>query len=161
MAVGTAAAIVGGAIIAGGAYSAYSQAKGGQQQAKSIERQAAFNAEVYEQQASMIQEKKKIQDTQYLRAASRMRGSITASAAGKGFLMSGSPLAILIDSESQLQFDKAIDDYNLDVERNFALSGATATRFAGQEQARLSRATGYSNAFSTLLNTAGTVFSRG
>src|SRR3990172_4138920 len=118
MAVGTAAAIVGGAIIAGGAYSAYSQAKGGQQQAKSIERQAAFNAEVYEQQA------KKIQDTQYLRAASRMRGSITASAAGKGFLMSGSPLAILIDSESQLQFDKAIDDYNLDVERNFALSGA-------------------------------------
>src|SRR3989304_7268566 len=101
MAVGTAAAIVGGAIIAGGAYSAYSQAKGGQQQAKGIERQAAFNAEVYEQQASMIQEKKKLQDYQYLRASAQMRGKAVASAAGKGLLLSGSPMAMLIDSETQ------------------------------------------------------------
>ena len=148
-------------MLASSAYSAYSSQQAGQQQAKGIERQAAFNAQVYEQQASMIQEKKKIQDYQYLRAAARMRGSITASTAGKGLQMSGSPLAILVDSESQLQFDKAIEDYNLDVEKNFALSGATATRFSGSEQSRLAKATGNSNAFSTILSSASSYYSRG
>ena len=130
-------------------------AKAGQQEAKGIERQAAFNAEVYEQQATMIQEKKKLQDYQYLRASAQMRGKAVASAAGKGLLLSGSPMAMLIDSETQMLFDKAIGDYNLDVERNYALSGATASRMQGTEQAKLAKAKGYSNAFSTIMNTTG------
>lgn len=156
MAVGTAALIT-GAVVAGGIGTSLIQASAGRKEAKGIERQAAFNAQVYEQQASMIEEKKKIQDYQYLREATRRRGAISARTAGKGLLLSGSPLAVMIDSESQLLFDKAIEDYNLDVEKNFALSGATATRFSGQEQSRLAKTRGYSNAFSTVLNT-GAIF---
>ena len=140
-------------IIGAGALSATTQVMGANQQAKSMERQANYNAQIYEQQAGMITEKKKIQDYQFLRQAASARGSIVAGAAGKGFNMGGSPLAILIDNETQMQFDKAIGDYNLDIERNYALSGATNTRQQGAIDARNTRTAGYSNAFSTILNT--------
>lgn len=150
MAVGTTTAAL---LVAGGAFSAGTAIIGGHQQAKSIQQQARFNAEVYDQQAQMVLEKKKIQDYQYNRNAARARGSIIAATAGKGFNMGGSPLAILADNESQMLFDKAIADYNLDVEANYAMSGATYYRQTGAAQSRLARYTGYSNAFSTMLNT--------
>lgn len=153
MAVGTTAAVLGGLAIAGGVTSAVMQAKAGQAQAKSVVRQGEFNAQIYEQQAEMIKEKKKIQDYQFNRQAALVRGAIVSRTAGKGLLLSGSPLAILIDNESQMQFDKAIEDYNLDVESNFAKSGAIQQRATGAEQAKLAKSTGYSNAFSTLMNT--------
>lgn len=137
-----------------GALTAVNQAKAGKQQASAVQRQGEFNAQVYEQQAQMVLEKKKINEAQYLRNKKRASGSIVAGAAGKGFQFSGSPLAVLTDVETQLGFDRDIENYNLDVERNFALSGASFQRETGRQQAALSRATGYSNAFSTILNTA-------
>lgn len=153
MALGTASAL----LLAGGAFSATTQLMGAGQQAKSIQRQANYNAEIYEQQAGMITEKKRIQDYQFLRDSNRARGSIVAATAGKGLKMGGSPLAILIDNETQMQFDKAIADYNLDVERNYAKSGAINTRQQGAIDARNTRMAGYTNAFSTILNTGAQV----
>lgn len=152
MAIGTTAAL----LLAGGAASATMSVMGGQTQAKSIQKQAEYNASIYDQQGQMIQEKKKIQDYQFNREAARARGSIIAGTAGKGLMLSGSPLAILIDNESQMQFDKAIGDYNLDIEANYARSGAINTREQGIQNARAARFSGYSNAFSTLLNTGAT-----
>jgi hypothetical protein len=153
MALGTTAAL----LIAGGAFSATTQAAGGQAEAKNIKKQAEYNAQIYDQQGQMIIEKKKIQDYQFNRQAASLRGSIIAGTAGKGFNLGGSPLAILIDNETQMQFDKAIGDYNLDVEANYARSGAINTRQQGIQQSRLARYKGYSNAFSTLLNTGATI----
>lgn len=147
--VGTATAL----LIAGGAASAGMSVAGGQTQSKNIKKQAEANAQIYEQQAGMVLEKKKISDYQFSRDAGRIRGSIVASAAGKGLFLSGSPAAILADNESQMQFDKAIEDYNLNVERNYALSGAQNTRAQGAMNARAARSAGYMQAFSTLLNT--------
>ncbi len=149
MPIGTTAAL----LIAGGSFTAATQIGAGKAQAKSIQRQSEYNAQIYDQQATMIQEKKKIQDYQFNRERARARGAITASSAGKGFLLSGSPLAILADTESQLLFDQAIGKYNLDIEQNFAKSGATNTRESGAAQSRLAKFTGYSNAFSTILST--------
>ena len=149
MAVGT------GTVVGLGILAAGSQILAGQKQAKSIERVGEFNAQVYEQQAGMILEQKRLQDYQYNRFAARTRGSLIARTAGKGLNLSGSPLAILIDNESQMLLDKAVGDYNLDVQSNYAKSGALASRYAGREQGRLARFTGYSNAFSTALNTTG------
>lgn len=137
-----------------GAFTAMNQAKAGQQQGKALQRQGEFNAQVYEQQGQMVLEQKKINEAQYLRNRKRAASSIVAGAAGKGFAFSGSPLAVAVDVETQLGFDKAIEDYNLDVERNRAISGAAYHRDTGRQQAALARATGYSNAFSTILNTA-------
>lgn len=140
-------------LMAGGAFSATTQIGAAGAQAKNIKRQAEYNAQVYEQQAELIKEKKKIQEYQFNRQAARARSAIVAKTAGKGFLLSGSPLAVLVDNETQMQFDKAIGDYNLDIERNYALSGATNTRQQGAAQSRLARYGGYTNAFTTLLNT--------
>ena len=149
MAIGTASALM----LAGGAFSATSSIIGAQQQAKAITKQAEYNAQVNEQQGAMIREKKKIQEYQFNRDAARMRGSIISRTAGKGLNLSGSPLAILVDNESQMQFDKAIADYNLDIEQNYATSGAGYMRATGSAQSRLARMSGYSNAFTTILNT--------
>lgn len=149
MAVATTTAL----LMAGGALSAGASIMGANSQAKSIQKQAEYNAQVYGQQAAMVMEKKKIQDYQFNRQAAQIRGSIVSKTAGKGFRLSGSPLAILIDNETQMQFDKAIGDYNLDIERNFALSGAANTLEQGATSARNTRFAGYTNAFSTILNT--------
>ena len=149
MALGTTAAL----LLAGGAFSATTQVMGANTQAKAIQKQAEYNAQVYGQQADMVAEQKRIQDYQFNRQAARLRGSIIAKTAGKGLMLGGSPLAILVDNESQMQFDKAIADYNLDVNRNYALSGADYYRQSGKIQSRAARFGGYSNAFSTMLNT--------
>ena len=149
MALGTTAAL----LIGAGAATSTMQVMGANQQAKGIQRQAEYNAQIYEQQAANILEKKKIQEYQFNRQAAQVRGSVIAKTAGKGFNLGGSPLAILIDNETQMQYDKAIEDYNLDIEANYARSGASYQRQTGAMQARLARAQGYSNAFSTMLNT--------
>jgi len=152
MAIGTTTAL----LVAGGV-SAGASILAGNAQAKNIQKQAEYNAQIYDQQAAMIQEKKKIQDYQFNREAARVRGSIISRTAGKGLMLSGSPLAVLIDNETQMQFDKAVGDYNLNIERNYAMSGATNMRETGRSQSALARFTGYTNAFSTLLNTGTTI----
>lgn len=149
MAIGTTSAL----LLAGGTFAASSAVMAGNAQAKNIQKQASYNAEIYDQQATMIKEKKKIQEYQFNRDAARARGSIISKTAGKGFNMGGSPLAILIDNETQMQFDKAIMDYNLDVEANYAQSGATNTMQQGYNASRVASYSGYSNAFTTMLNT--------
>lgn len=149
MAVGTASAL----LLAGGAFAGGSSVMAGQAQSKAIKNQGEYNAKVYEQQAEVIKEQKKISDFQFNRQAASIRGSIVAKTAGKGLLLSGSPLAILADTESQLLFDKAIGDYNSKIQENLATSGAGYYRASAAADARLARYSGYSNAFSTLLST--------
>lgn len=153
MAVATSTALA-TAVVASGAFSAMSSAKGGRQQAKSFADQAEYNAQIYDMQGAMIQEKKKIQDYQNSRQIGRMRSSIISKTAGKGFTFSGTPLAVMADNESQMLFDQAISDYNLSVERNYASSAASNLRYGGASQARLAKTQGLTNAFSTVLNTA-------
>ena len=147
MAIGTASLLM-----AGGGFSAASSMIGGEMQASAIEKQAKYNSTVYGQQAEMIKAQKNIQDVQFNRQAASARGSIIAQTAGKGLALSGSPLAILIDNETNMQFDKAIADYNLDIERNYALSAAENTRVQGANDAKAARFGGYSNGFLNALN---------
>lgn len=149
MAVGTTAAL----LIGGAAFSAGSSIMGANNQAKAIEKQAEYNAQIYEQQGTMIQEQKKLSEYQFNRNRARARGSIKASAAGKGFELGGSPMSILIDNETQMLFDEAINNYNLDISANYAKSAAASTRQAGLINSRATRYSGYTNAFSTILNT--------
>lgn len=154
MAVGTATAL----LVAGTAFAATTKIMAGNAQAKSIKKQTEYNAQIYEQQASMIQEKKKIQDYQFNRQAAFARGLTISKTAGKGLLLSGSPLAILADNETQMQFDKAIGDYNLDVEVGYARSGAAYQRETGFQQAKLAKVKGYTNAFSGILSAGSQMF---
>ena len=145
--------IAGSVLLGAGAFSATTQVVGANQQAKAIQKQAEYNAQVYGQQAEMVKEQKNIQDKQFARQLARTRSSIVSKTAGKGFLLSGSALAIIADTESEMLFDKSIMDYNNATQRNYALSGANYYRQQGAINSRLTRASGYGNAFSTVLNT--------
>jgi len=160
MAVGT-AAILGTTALAAGGFSAFSQIKAGKQQSSNLLYQGNFNSQVYDQQAQMILEKKKLQEYQFGRARGQAQGAVISHTAGAGFEFGGSPMAIAVDNETQMLLDQAVGNYNLDIERNYALSAATASTYEAGQQAKLARTTGYTNAFSTILNTGTNIFLAG
>ena len=144
-------------LLASGGISAASSIMGGEMSAKAAEQQAEYNAKLYGQQANMVTEKKKVHDYQYGRMFGQAMGANVAATAGKGLTMSGSPMAIMADTQSQILFDQAIGDYNLDVERNVALQNAEQARRVGEQEARQARIGGYTNAFTTMLSTGADV----
>jgi len=132
--------------------SAATQIAAGKSQAKQYQYEGAYNAEVYRQQAELAEQQKKVEEFQANRSIARARGTLTARAGGSGLLLSGSPLAIMIDNESLMQYDKAIGQYNLEVKKRYAQSGARFSEYMGEQKAKASIFSGYSNAFQSILS---------
>jgi hypothetical protein len=147
------ALVAAGAMIGLGAMAAYGQVQSGKAESKYLKQQGEYNAQVYEQQAEMIQHQKKLEEYRYNRQAARIRGANVARAGGAGILLSGSPAAIMVDNETQIELDKMTGQYGLEVDRRRVQSGAEWSRWSGGVQARQAKNTGYMNAFSTLLQT--------
>lgn len=108
------------------------QNKEAKRNASAIETETAYNAGVYRQQAGMVEQQKQLKAAQDARAIRFAAGKTTAMAAAKGIEMSGSPIAILIDTVTQMEMDKAITSYNYDVEKTALESQAQATEFKGR-----------------------------
>lgn len=143
------------AVVGAGTFKAISQIQQGKAESKAIRQQTDYNSQIYLQQAEMIQQQKKLQAYQDDRSRARLRGSIIARSAGGGFKFGGSPAALLVDAESQMLMDKRIGQYNYDVQKSYAESQAESLKFSGYSQAYLAKRRGYTNAFSTALNTVG------
>ncbi len=133
-------------------YQSNQQQEAGKAQGADLKRQGEYNAQVYEQQGQMVLEQKKLKDYQNKRLRGRAQGAIVSKTAGKGLDFGGSPMAVLIDNESQMLLDNAVENYNLDVQRNYALSAAKYSRETGFNQSQLAIQTGKTNSYSTLLN---------
>lgn len=123
----------------------------GRQKGKEIETQAEYNALVYEEQAEMIEAQKGLEAYQYTRAIRKMSGTAIARTAKAGLLFSGSPVAAMIDTETQMLLDKMIGQYNLDVQKRYVLSGAAEYRRQGKISSKAAIFAGYSDAFTSLL----------
>lgn len=127
------AAIV-GLGVAGGATSMLGgimQNQEAKRNASAIQDEAAYNAGVYRQQSGMVEQQKQLKAQQDARAIRFAEGKTTAMAAAKGIEMSGSPIAILIDTVTQMELDKAITSYNYDIEKYSLESKAQATESRG------------------------------
>lgn len=109
--------------------------------------EAKYNAGLYEQKAGIIDMQKSLEAGQYNRAKGQLAGKSIARTAKAGFEMSGSPMAVMIDSLTQLELDKAIGQYNLETQKRYAQ--ATADEY--KRRGRASMTAAYSNAFSTIL----------
>jgi hypothetical protein len=109
--------------------------------------EAKYNAVLMERQAQNIEVQKSIESNQYDRAKGQLVGKAVAHTAKSGFQLSGSPLAMMIDSLTQLQMDKAVGQYNLNVQKQTALLTADQYRRGG----KTAEMAGYSNAFATTL----------
>ena len=121
-----------------GAASAVSQITGGMQakqeaetNAAAIRAESAYNAGVYEQQAGMIEQQKNLKLTQDQRLMRFAQGKHVAVTSAKGLQLSGSALAILNDSMTQMQMDTAITQYNYDVEKYAVKSQGESVRRKG------------------------------
>ena len=121
-------------------------------------REAKYNASIFGKQAEMITAQQGLEGYQYDRAMAKMSGGLTARVAKAGLMMSGSPMAVMIDNQTQMELDKSIGQYNLEVQKRVALSQAEAYKKKGRNAV----ISGFSNAFSTLLTTgAGGAFGSG
>jgi hypothetical protein len=112
--------------------------------------QAKYNAALYGQQAGLIEEQKGLEAMQFARAKRRMAATITARTAKAGLTMSGSPMAVMLDNLAQMEFDEAIGQYNLDIQKTQALGAQSAYGM----QAKQAKRAGYTAGFMTMLSTA-------
>ena len=110
--------------------------------AEAVLSESKYNAAILDQQAGMIEEQKNLRIGQDKRAIRFIQGQTVAMTAHKGIEMSGSPLAILIDTSTQMQMDLAINAYNYDMEKYGVLSQKEATLRKGQTVAAQYRRSG-------------------
>ena len=112
--------------------------------------EAKYNAKIKEEQARMVEAQKGLEAYQYDRAMGRAGGTLRANVGRAGITMSGSPMAVWLDMETQMELDKAVGQYNLEYQKRFNISQAEGY----YRQASNIKFQGYANAFSSLL-TAG------
>lgn len=136
----------GGLFFATAAMNAVSQI--GQGYAQSAEAKA--NASILEAQAGFIDVKKGIEFRQYERMKAKAMGTSMANIAASGLMPSGSPMAVVLDTQTQINIDQAIGQFNLEQEKQYKLSEAESYRRKG----KLARTAGYMGAFSSLLQGA-------
>jgi len=156
-------ALQAGTQIAGG----FMQKREAEHNASAIRSEAEYNAGVYKQQAGMIENQKQLKKMQDERMIRFAMGQTVATAASKGLQMSGSALAVLNDTMTQLEMDKAITQYNYDVEKTAVLSQAeSVTRRGNTLAARYLREgdtavfAGIAGGLTTLMGTAAYVSQR-
>lgn len=125
---------------------------GGYAKAREAERSSEYNAKVYEQQAKMIEAQKKLEAGQYSRKIGRARGKAIARTAKAGLMLSGSPMAVIVDTETQMLLDMSVGQYNLEAKKRYATSGAAEYGRQGRSSARLNIFSGFTSAFTTLLS---------
>lgn len=90
-----------------------------------------YNANVYNAQANMIDDKKVLAGQEHDRAIRHLEGATTVAVAGSGYDMSGSFLEVMNDTLTQAYLDKEKELYNLEVEKTLAKSSASESRRQG------------------------------
>jgi len=115
--------------------------------AKNESTEAKYNAKIKTEQAGMIENKKALVGTQWDRDIGRAGGTFVSNVAYAGIEMTGSPMAAFLDMTTQMEMDKEIELYNLEVEKHGVLSEAEGYR----KESKTAMQKGYINTFSNLL----------
>lgn len=110
--------------------------------------EAKLNATIIEGKAGLIDVKKGIENVQYERMKAQVSGKSMANIAKAGIMPGGSPMAVMLDAQTQIGIDQAIGQFNLEQEKRYTLSQAEQARRQGRQAVY----SGYSNAFSTMLS---------
>ena len=113
---------------AGVGMQAYGMIKSGQDAASA----AAYNANLYNQQAAIIETRKGLTREEYDRMIDRLEGETIVAVASSGYDLSGSFLEVMNDTLTQANLDKQKAVYNLEVEKSQARSSAEAASRQGR-----------------------------
>jgi hypothetical protein len=112
-------------------------------------KEAKYNASLAEQQAANVENEKGLTAYQYNRQIGQVAGTTTARIAKSGLTMSGSPMAVMLDTYTQMEMDKRIQINNLETQKQQSLSQAQAYK----RQGKTALFGGYTNAFTSALQT--------
>ena len=125
------------------------------QQGKEARKEANYNADLIEQKAGLIDVQAGLENSQYERLKRRYSGKSVAQTAKSGLEFSGSPMAVWIDTQTQIEMDRMIGQFNFAQQKRFTMEEAASTRRMG----KYTQEAYNSQAFSTLMNTAGKAYS--
>lgn len=110
---------------------------------------------VFDVQSDLVEKEKQLELYRSNRLIGQVMGATRTMTAGKGLTLSGSPMAIMLDTYTQMEIDKRITQsnlemqkYNIAVEKSRTLSQAAAYRRAG----KTALFGGYANAFTQALS---------
>lgn len=117
---------------------------------KAQQAEANYNATLLEGKAGLIDIEKGIEYGQYERLKARTTSTSLANIAKAGIMPQGSAMAVMLDTQKQINIDQAIGQFNLEQQKRYTIAEADQVRRAGKQAVY----TGYSNAFSTLLSGA-------
>lgn len=109
--------------------------------------EANYNATLAEGKANLIGVQQEIEYGQYQRLKGQVQGKSIANIAKAGIYPTGSAAAVMLDAQTQIGIDQAIGQFNYQQEKNY--TKAQADQFRRQGKAAVY--SGYSNAFSTIL----------
>ena len=136
---------------------------------QAAKKEGEYNARIFEQQMGTIdiikdiEEKraetaKNIENKQYQRVKGQVVSTTIARTAKSGLDFGGSPVAVLVDTLTEVGIDQAIGKYNIDIgiaSRVHELEMERTSAFASAAESRrkgiLARNAAYGNAFSTLM----------
>jgi hypothetical protein len=109
--------------------------------------EANYNSEVLQTQKMLVGVEQGIEYGQYQRLKGKTMGKSMAAIGGMGVMNTGSPMAAMIDAQTQINIDQAIGQFNYEREKSYLQSQADAERRRGKAAVR----SGWSNAFGTIL----------
>lgn len=109
--------------------------------------EANANAALLRGKAGLIDIQKDIENGQYQRLKWQTLSSSMASVAGAGLMASGSAMAVMIDTQTQIGIDQAIGQFNFEQQKQYTLAEAEAMK----RQGKAAVSAGWTNAFSTAL----------
>ncbi|MHA2403468.1 MAG: virion core protein, T7 gp14 family [Candidatus Kariarchaeaceae archaeon] len=130
--------------IFGGLLKTGAQVQTGRREAELFE----FNAAVQRQQATLIQEKAKLDIEKQRRQARQFAAEQKATIGASGVRFSGSPLAVVEDTAAQFILDERIIDFNARVDVFSKLAGAEQSL----RQAQIARNSSFIKAGASLLD---------
>jgi hypothetical protein len=124
------------------------QAVSSYQQGEAAKAEADYNATLIEGKAGLIDVQKDIEKGQYQRLKGQVAGKSMAAMAASGVMASGSPMAVMLDTQKQIELDQAIGQFNLEQQKRYTMAEAENVR----RQGRQARTAGRMGAFTSLLS---------
>lgn len=103
------------------------------QQGKAAQKEANYNAMITESQIGVIDTKAGIERVQYERLKAQTASTGYARMAKAGLMPSGSPMAVMLDTQTQINMDQAIGQYNFKAEKVYKQAEADSMRRSGKQ----------------------------
>ena len=112
-----------------------------------MSKESEANADLIGSRTKLTDIRAGIEAGQYARMGGKVASQAQASIAASDQGMQGSALAVMIETQKQINLDMAVGQFNYEMEKGYNQAEADAVRRKG----RYAIAAGYGNAFSTML----------